>query len=251
MRRVSVLGISNARRTAAADRLSRRTAGRATAINTSIGGATATASASARRRASAFRHQLAGHHVKVSDERKTQNHGGHVAVDLRVRQRAHPSRREICAASGSPSQPSASEQSVTPSCTAGRRSSRLRCSRRTARAPGTRAAQQLLHARVANGNQRELSRHKIGVGQNQQGHGHRLEQQELVHLAVRIALDRRATQPRELFQITMELPGTRPLRRTYSGGGMRIANEAILCGTVVYWWRWRPLRRFQLCAAER
>ena len=44
------------------------------------------------------------------------------------------------AASGSPSQPRASEQRVTPSCTAGRKSSRSRCRRRTARAPGTAAA---------------------------------------------------------------------------------------------------------------
>ncbi len=79
----------------AADRLSRRTAGRATAINTSMGGAMATASASARRRASDFRHQLAGHHVKIGDQRKAEHHGGHMRIDLRVGQRAHPARQNL------------------------------------------------------------------------------------------------------------------------------------------------------------
>ena len=50
----SDIGMSNPRRITAAEVLRNRTAGRTTAMNTSIGGATATASASARRNASDF-----------------------------------------------------------------------------------------------------------------------------------------------------------------------------------------------------
>jgi len=49
-------------------------------------------------------------------------------------------------------------------------------------------AKQLLDARLADGNQRELGRHKVGVSQNQQGHRHGFEEEQTVHLAVRIAL---------------------------------------------------------------
>jgi hypothetical protein len=38
--------------------------------------------------------------------------------------------------------------------------------------------QHLLHARFANGNQRELGRHKVGVGQNQHGHSDGFESME-------------------------------------------------------------------------
>ena len=60
---------------------------------------------------------------------------------------------------------------------------------RTARALRNPRRQQLLHARFANGDQRKLHRDKVSVGQDQHGHGDRLDEQKLVHLAVRIAPD--------------------------------------------------------------
>jgi len=46
----------------------------------------------------------------------------------------------------------------------------------------------LFDAGVADAHQRELRSHKKGVGQDQHGHGDKLQQGKLVHLVVRIAL---------------------------------------------------------------
>jgi hypothetical protein len=114
--------------------------------------------------------------VKIRDQRKPQNHRRSRDVRVqhgvrrRLRQRSSTPSRTPIAASGSPIQPSASEQSVTPSWTAGRKSSRSCCRLRTARAPGTPGSQHPLHLRVANRHQRKLRSHKKSVGQNQQGH---------------------------------------------------------------------------------
>ena len=155
MRRARSMGISKPRRTTAAERLSRRTAGRVTAINTSMGGATATASASARRRASAFGHQLACHNVKVGNEREAEHHSHHMRVNLRMRQLAHPARRESAL-------PAARPASQAPASRASRRAAPREAGHRGCAAephrprPGHPRCQQLLHARVANGDQREL-----------------------------------------------------------------------------------------------
>ena len=85
-------------------------------------------------------HQFADHHVEVGDEGEAEGDGDDVGVDAGVGQSAPSQPMRMEAASGSPIQPRASEQRVTPSWTAGRKSSRSRCRRRTARAPGTPAA---------------------------------------------------------------------------------------------------------------
>ena len=110
--------------------------------------------------------------------------------EIRVGQPAKPARQDW-AASGSPSQPSASEHRVTPSCTAGKSSSMPRCRRRTARAPGTCAASICSIARFADGDQRKLGSHKKCVGQNQHGHGDKFEQGKAVHLAAENSTSRR------------------------------------------------------------
>ena len=119
---------------------------------------------------------------------KPERHGRHVAVDPRIGQRAHPPRQHLRRQRlAQPSQRQRAkghaelhrgEQIVKVALQAPHRP-RARHPRR----------QQLFHAGFANGNQRELNRHKVGVGQNQHGHGDRLDEQELVHLAVRIALE--------------------------------------------------------------
>jgi hypothetical protein len=48
---------------------------------------------------------------------------------------------------------------------------------------GHAGGQQLLNARVADGDQRELSSHKKGVGQNEHGHSDKLQRKQTVHLA--------------------------------------------------------------------
>ena len=55
---------------------------------------------------------------------------------------------------------------------------------------GNAGGEHLLDACVANGDQGELGGHKEGVGQDEHGHGDKLQQGETVHLGVRIALQR-------------------------------------------------------------
>ena len=73
------------------------------------------------------------------------------------------------AASGSPIQPRASEQRVTPSWTAGRKSSRSLLQAANGAGSGTPGGEQLLDAGVANGDQGELGSHKKGIGQDEHG----------------------------------------------------------------------------------
>ncbi len=131
-------------------------------------------------------HQLAGDDVEISDERKAQNHSDDVTVELRVRQRAEPAAEQR---SGQRlAQPAESQRA--------QRDAELDCGEQVFKvalkaAYGFRAGdaglKKLLDARFANGDERELGGHEVGVGQDEHGHGNRLEEQQTVHLAERIA----------------------------------------------------------------
>jgi hypothetical protein len=87
--------------------------------------------------------EFAEEDVEVGDEGKAEDDGGEVGEDDGMGQvccNIQKPVEKISAATGSPIQPRASEQRVTPSWTAGRKPSRSRCRRRTEAAPGMPAA---------------------------------------------------------------------------------------------------------------
>ena len=135
-----------------------------------------------------FGHQLACNNVKISDDGETKSHGDHVAVDPCAGECAQPPRHHLrCQRLAQPAKRKRAKshaklhggkQVIEITLQIANRS----CSRHP-------RGQQLLHACVANGDQCKLNCDKVSVGQNQHGHRDRLDEQKLVHLAVRIALD--------------------------------------------------------------
>ena len=134
-----------------------------------------------------LRYQLTRHNVKIGDDGEAERHSCHVAVDIGVGQYAHPTRQYLRGQRfAQPSQRQRAKrhaklhrgQQIVQVALQGLYRPRSRHPR----------GQQLFHARVANGDQREFHCDKIRVGQDQHGHRHRLDKQELVHLGQRIAL---------------------------------------------------------------
>ena len=126
-------------------------------------------------------HQLSEQDVEVGSQRKRDGHSQQVGVDPGVGHAGGPGSKRVATA-GSPIQPRARLQRVTPSCLAGRKSSMFSCRRRTAlarAAPG----QFKRSMRVCARSPGQPPRHEEAVRQDEEGDGNRPKEHQFNHCA--------------------------------------------------------------------
>ena len=135
-------------------------------------------------------HQFANHHVEVGDEGEAEGDGCDVGVEESVGlgegQSADPAHESGGGQRlADPAQGQGAEGDAE--LDGGKKVVQIVLQAADGACSGDVGGEHLLDARVADGDQSELGGHKEGVGQNEHGHGDKLEQGKTVHPGVRIA----------------------------------------------------------------